>query len=96
MNPDPNPNPNPSRDNPNNLLDTIILLGYNVRIGCCSRGKSLDECITMHDLHLPLYSFSPEKQNFLTLSSLFMFFTTVRYVFLSECPTNLQSYVPTC
>ena len=30
MNPDPNPNPN--RDNPNNLLDTIILLGYNVRI----------------------------------------------------------------
>ena len=31
MNPDPNPNPN--RDNPNNLLETIILLGYNVRIG---------------------------------------------------------------
>ena len=34
MNPDPNPNPNPNHDNPNNLLDTIILLGYNVRIGC--------------------------------------------------------------
>ena len=34
MNPDPNPNPNPNRDNPNNLLDTIILLRYNVRIGC--------------------------------------------------------------
>ena len=34
MNPDLNPNPNPNRDNPNNLLDTIILLGYNVRIGC--------------------------------------------------------------
>ena len=34
MNRDPNPNPNPNRDNPNNLLDTIILLGYNVRIGC--------------------------------------------------------------
>ena len=32
MNPDPNPNPNPN--NPNNLLDTIILLGYNVRMGC--------------------------------------------------------------
>ena len=31
MNPDPNPNPNPN--NPNNLLDTIILLGYNVRMG---------------------------------------------------------------
>ena len=30
MNPDPNPNPN--RDNPDNLLDTIILLGCNVRI----------------------------------------------------------------
>ena len=29
--------PNPNCDNPNNLLDTIILLGYNVRIGCkCS------------------------------------------------------------
>ena len=27
-----NPDPNPNRDNPNNLLDTIILLGYNVRI----------------------------------------------------------------
>ena len=36
MNPDPNPNPNPNRDNPNNLLDTIILLGYNVRIGCAN------------------------------------------------------------
>ena len=34
MNPDPNHNPNPNRDDPNNLLDTIILLGYNVRIGC--------------------------------------------------------------
>ena len=33
MNPDPNPNPNPNRDNPNNLLGTIILLGYNVQIG---------------------------------------------------------------
>ena len=38
MNPDPNPNPNPSRDNPNNLLDTIILLGYNVRIGWTGEG----------------------------------------------------------
>ena len=43
MNPDPNPNPNPNRDNPNNLLDTIILLGYNVRIGC-----ALTFC-NMHD-----------------------------------------------
>ena len=32
MNLDPNPNPNPDRDNSNNLLDTIILLEYNVRI----------------------------------------------------------------
>ena len=33
------PNPNPNRNNPNNLLDAIILLGYNVRMGCiiCSR-----------------------------------------------------------
>ena len=31
MNPDPNPNPDPN--NPNTLLETIILLGYNVRIG---------------------------------------------------------------
>ena len=30
MNPDPNPNPNPN--NPKNLLDTTILLEYNVRI----------------------------------------------------------------
>ena len=29
MNPDPNPNPNPN--NPNNLLDTIILLGFTTR-----------------------------------------------------------------
>ena len=27
MNPDPNPNLNPNRNNPNNLFDTIILLG---------------------------------------------------------------------
>ena len=33
MNPDPNRNPNPNGNNPNNLLDTIILLGYNVRMG---------------------------------------------------------------
>ena len=33
MNPDPNPNPNPNPNNPNNLLDTINLLGYNVRMG---------------------------------------------------------------
>ena len=33
MNPDPNPNPNPNRNNPNNLLDTINLIRYNVRIG---------------------------------------------------------------
>ena len=26
MNPDPNPKPNPNRNNPINLLDTIILL----------------------------------------------------------------------
>ena len=41
MTPDPSPDPNPN--NPNNLLDTIILLGYNVRIGCtaihCSSAK---------------------------------------------------------
>ena len=34
MNPDPDPNPDPNPNNPNNLLETIILLGYNVRIGC--------------------------------------------------------------
>ena len=33
MNPDPDPNPDPNPNNPNNLLETIILLGYNVRIG---------------------------------------------------------------
>ena len=33
MKPDPKPNSNSNRDNPYNLLDTIILLGYNVRIG---------------------------------------------------------------
>ena len=26
MNPDPNPNPHPNRNNPDNLLDTIIFL----------------------------------------------------------------------
>ena len=39
MNPDPNSSPNPNRNNPNNLLDTIILLGYNVRIGCLALPK---------------------------------------------------------
>ena len=34
MNPDPDPNPDRNPNNPNNLLETIILLaGYNVRIG---------------------------------------------------------------
>ena len=32
MNPDPDPNPDPNPNNPNNLLETMILLGYNVRI----------------------------------------------------------------
>ena len=32
INPDPNPYPYLNRDNPNYLLDTIILLGYNIRI----------------------------------------------------------------
>ena len=35
MIPDPNPNPNPNRDNPNNLLDTIILLGTTFGSGDC-------------------------------------------------------------
>ena len=34
MNPDPDPNPDSNPNNPNSLLETIILLGYNVRIGC--------------------------------------------------------------
>ena len=34
MNPYPYPNPDPNPNNPNNLLETIILLGYYVRIGC--------------------------------------------------------------
>ena len=34
MNPEPDPNPDPNPNNPNNLLGTIILLGYNVQIGC--------------------------------------------------------------
>ena len=34
MNPDEVPSPNPNCDNPNNLLDTIIILGYNVRFEC--------------------------------------------------------------
>ena len=39
MNPDPNPNPNPNRNNPNstvNLMGTVNLIRYNVRIGCMS------------------------------------------------------------
>ena len=32
MNLDPNPKPNTNHDYPNNLLDTILLLGYNDRI----------------------------------------------------------------
>ena len=44
MNPDPNPNPNPNRDNPNNLLDTIILLGYNVQIGCLMKVNLQEIC----------------------------------------------------
>ena len=38
MNPDPNPNPKPIRNNPNNLLDTIIVLdttfGSGIRQYC--------------------------------------------------------------
>ena len=34
MNPDPDPNPDSNPNNPNNLLETIILLGCNVWIGC--------------------------------------------------------------
>ena len=41
MNPDPNPNPKPNRNNPSYLLDTIILLGYNVRFGCTFRVQKL-------------------------------------------------------
>ena len=44
MNPDPNPNPDPNLNNPNNLLETIILLGYNVRIGWMYRGEVLRAC----------------------------------------------------
>ena len=40
MNPDPHPNPDPNPNNLNNLLETIILLGYNVRIGCASAHKT--------------------------------------------------------
>ena len=38
-----NPDPNPNRDNPNYLLDTMILVGYNVRIECT--GKDYTRCI---------------------------------------------------
>ena len=35
MNPDTNLNPNPNRNNPNNLLDTIILLDTTLGSGAC-------------------------------------------------------------
>ena len=40
MNPDPNPNSNHNRNNLNDLLDTIILLGYDVRIGWSIKGRT--------------------------------------------------------
>ena len=40
MNPDPNSKPN--RDNPNNLLDTIILLWNNIRIEQILGFKDID------------------------------------------------------
>ena len=40
MNPDPNPNPNPN--NPNNLLDTIILLDTTFGSGILSCASSTD------------------------------------------------------
>ena len=41
MNLEPDPNPDPTPNNPSNLLETIILLGYNVRIGCRSNGQDI-------------------------------------------------------
>ena len=47
MNPDPDPNPEPNPNNPNNLLETIILLGYNVQIGCKLRQWNLAKIKTV-------------------------------------------------
>ena len=53
MNPDPNPNPN--RNNPNNLLDTINLIRYNVRIGCVtSVSGSVTQCVSVFQVILEL------------------------------------------
>ena len=42
-----NPDPNPNRDNPNNLLDTIIVLGYNVRIEWICGQALINFCTTV-------------------------------------------------
>ena len=68
MNPDPNPNPNPNRDNPNNLLDTIILLGYYVRIGCSFYHPTKFYCHDLRSSHTliictRLLEFSQHVQN---------------------------------
>ena len=48
MNPDPNPNPNP--DNPNNLLDTVVVLGYNVWIEWIFPSSLLQNVNNLHRL----------------------------------------------
>ena len=40
MNPDPNPNPKPNRNNPNSLLDTIILFDTTFGSAC-----SMSKCV---------------------------------------------------
>ena len=66
MNPDPDPNPNPNPNNPNNLLETIILLGYNVRIGWKFKliGKGNYACMHVHETHnIDMQGFSKANGN---------------------------------
>ena len=42
MKPDPTPNPNPNRSNPNNLLDTIILLDTTFGLGGVLRSQRVE------------------------------------------------------
>ena len=55
MNPNPNPNPN----NPNNLLDTIILLGYKVRMSCIQLWTLVEIAKTLVFPHNFLFSQFP-------------------------------------
>ena len=67
--PDPNPNPNPNPNNPNNLLDTIILLGYSRLYFVANRNTGLGKgaCCTAEWPYCMLIRYTVVYVKFFTL-----------------------------